>query len=67
MKTILKLSLYIILPVAFTAILYLMIAFFYVDLNPKVWEPGARYLMSICTLVIVFLGIGVAYNINSND
>lgn len=56
MKSILKgIGIIILMSVMF----YLMIAFYYLDINPKNWATEARCIMSILFLISVVIGAGV--------
>ena len=66
MKTILKLSLFLILPFIGAMIFYLPTAFTMMEMNPFKWEESTRALVGIEGMFLILVGIGVAISINKD-
>ena len=67
LKTVLMNALYLVLPLVFFAVIYLMTGFYYMDLNPNNWSESARLLIAIEGVPFMALGAIAAYTINSNS
>lgn len=61
MKNILKAVLLFILSSVF---MYLVISFYYININPVTWEPGARYILSFW--FIIAMAASVAFVLTKN-
>lgn len=65
LQQILGISLYVLLPLVFFAVLYAMAGFYYMDLDPHKWSESTRFFIALEGLVMMAAGVAVAVYINS--
>jgi len=66
MKSTLKKSTYILLPIVFAVAAYFFAAFCYLEINPAKWDIGTRFLVYSGFILGLLGGIAAAKEINEN-